>query len=434
MLIHTVSDILYESYRDDQQSDDPEENSPTTLQMEIFQNQIFYRFDGILELLSRTYLLWTRYSGRVARTPIAYKVNEILFTATGLDIADWVICGYYLILLNQESRTTRVWFTQDILPFASDGRFGHFLSLLSKELGRFRQLLNRAHYRWSYETFEDYPLVRNDNVYAIIDSIYLIERVTNGLYWYVHDYIRDTGDSGDLTRWTQAYAEMIEYYAIDLVLEMAPHGLGGAKVIYSEEELSSLFNCKVCETVIDYGSIFCAVEVVSGRVKRPARLGGDIDAFHADTERLVMNKVRQLHEISLALIQKESVLTKAPPVSGRVIYPILVSDYPFNPLVRRDLRQRTVNEGLLSDVRIARLSIIDVGELEQLESILSTGGPSLPTLLRDWHNSSLAGGPLLAYLYTEYGSGEERKTLSMREVDITEIAKKTFAETEGPTN
>ena len=428
MVIHTISDLLYDSYRDDQQSRAPGTSSPTPLEMEIFQNQLFYRFDGVLELLSRTYVLWRCYSRHITRTPISYDINDMLVIATGLDLLDWLVYGYYLAIINQETSITEIWFSREDLPFANEGLAEQFLSLVSKDIAGFRELLSRSVYRWSYESFEDYPLVKHDDLYAVIDSRLLIERATKGLYWYIHDYVRTNCKDVELTRWSQAYAEMIECYAIDLVLEMAPHGLGDAEVVYFEDRLSSQYDCKVCEIVIDFGEIFCAVEVVSGRVKRPTRFGGDIGTFDTDTEQLVMKKLRQLHEISLALINQESVLTKAPPVANRTIVPILVTDYPMNPFVKLDLQTRTTNEGLLGDKRIAPLSIIDLGELEQLESVLSSGGPDLPTFLRAWHDSSLVGGPLMTYVDSRYGSGEKRKTFSMRKVDINEVAKGRLAE------
>ena len=229
-----------------------------------------------------------------------------------------------------------------------------------------------------------------------------LDRVTEGLFHDVNQRERQYSNRQRII-WTQTYGEMLELYVTDLVDEFAPINLAtGSRFIYSEDDLKRAFSGKVCDMGIDFGVDFCAIEVVSGRVTVDTRIRGEVDKFERDTNRLVIEKARQLNELSLCVLSNEPVLTDRPRVHGRTIFPIIVNfaSYPVNPLSRRYIDARLKDQSLLQDPRIRPLSILGVHELEVLQLAIRSRHFSLPDVLRLWQQSSLCDMLLYSFLHS----------------------------------
>jgi hypothetical protein len=134
------------------------------------------------------------------------------------------------------------------------------------------------------------------------------------------------------------------------------------------------------------------IEIVGGRLTLRSRVDGDADALAAETERLVYEKAEQLDEIIRDLITDEPALTGFESPEGRRYYPMLVNigAYPVNPITMSVIEDRIRDKQLFDDSRIARFSIIDIGELEMVEGLSQTGGMTLPQALKSWHSSDLS--------------------------------------------
>lgn len=160
------------------------------------------------------------------------------------------------------------------------------------------------------------------------------DRVTDGLYWDVHDGLH--AEDGDRARaaWTHGYAAMVEGFVASRFPTLAPAGLDGA-TYYSEDELKQAYSrSKVSDGVIDMGSVFLPVEIVSGRLTVESRVHGDVAAFRRDTEKIVLKKARQLDAASKALLRDEPALTGRSAVIGPRVQPVLVAGggYPMEPI------------------------------------------------------------------------------------------------------
>ncbi len=79
------------------------------------------------------------------------------------------------------------------------------------------------------------PLLRLGDDVVVLDERYLIERVTRGLYWLVHDHEKQVHGENARRAWTQVWGEMIETRVEDQLRQMAPWnayavaGLGGRR-------------------------------------------------------------------------------------------------------------------------------------------------------------------------------------------------------------
>lgn len=205
----------------------------------------------------------------------------------------------------------------------------------------------------------------------------------------MHDSEKENHGDDARTRWTRAYAEMVERMAEDQVEAMALPILGG-KSFYTEEDFKDAFGGKQADAGVDFGSSFVLFEVVSAQLAEPTRIKGDLDQFEKDTERLVIKKCRQLDDVAHALLEDDSRLTGYATSETLRVYPIVVvgGGYPIHPFNGRVHRGNPPRERLLLDARIRRLAIVDIGELEILEA-LAEEGHSVVDVLDGRKSSSL---------------------------------------------
>ena len=142
-------------------------------------------------------------------------------------------------------------------------------------------------------------MLRTDRGLLVLDQSFLVGRMTAGLYWLVHDYVRDTRGETDRLRWTQAWGSMVEAMAEDELRPHAPLLLGDSvgTTYYTEEDLQTAFpKSKACDVVIDMGDGLAAIEIVSGQLTIGTRIDGTPDAFWRDMDKLVFKKMHQLDE------------------------------------------------------------------------------------------------------------------------------------------
>lgn len=172
---------------------------------------------------------------------------------------------------------------------------------------------------------------------------------------------------------------------------------------YSEDELNAAYpSSRVVDGVVDYGDYLLAVEVTGGQTVLDTRVSGDPDKFEADTNKLVLNKVNQLHDLCRSLLDDQSRLTGYPPSPRQKIVPILVvgGGYPADALSRSHVEDKLAEEGLLQDDALLPLCILDPTEVEILET-LQDSGKSPAWVLAAWKRSGLRNVGFKNYVVKE---------------------------------
>ena len=117
-----------------------------------------------------------------------------------------------------------------ILPEIAIGA-GHveaFLDLFSSTPASLAHELRNYPKPWQMLPIQDRPLLRLGDDVVVLDERYLVERVTRGLYWLVHDYEKAAYGEIARNKWTQSYSEMVETRVEDQLRRMAPSLIGGA--------------------------------------------------------------------------------------------------------------------------------------------------------------------------------------------------------------
>jgi len=238
--------------------------------------------------------------------------------------------------------------------------------------------------------------------------VFLQERLTGGAaYWTLHDHFLELGTAA-VDRFRSFHGRLVERYARESIERIFPELPGGARRVWYEHDMQRAWSSKrakvsVCDIAVDYGWAWVCIEVVSGRLTQKSLTGGTAADFDQDVAKLVEKKVKQLDATIRDLDRDEEKLTCRPRTPGRRIYPVILVAYgfPVNPITMAEIHERVARVGLLQGPHVGRLEIIDLDELEQVEALVESGGPSLATLLADKQTANLYRTALNQYLYLE---------------------------------
>jgi hypothetical protein len=421
ILCHAIADTL---------GSDPESGEqlmpdrPASLVMEMVRSAKLGEGDDMYSAIDRTVRLWRDYGDRIKRHPLRRSPIELLREATGIDLEDIIGLGFGLIAAAQSWEPGGDPWASPTMGLGIDAdTIERFVQFVTADPAQLRDALGKSASPYGFLALEQNPVLRDEPGLLVLDEAFLWNRVTSGLYWVVHDHEKSLGE--ELRhRWTQAFAEMIEYMARDQLRVMSPPVLGsaGGTTFFTEDELAAAYGRrKRCDAAIYFGSHFLAAEIVSGQLSVETRIEGRTSQFRADTERLVIKKCRQLDEASQSVLEGERKLTGFPPTPGLRILPMLVvgGGYPVNPLTIEYVGHILAEEKLLQDPRMESLAIVDLGELEVLEG-LSERGHAITDVLIKWQKSSIATLPLRNFLLREFGAGPDVRPTRMKpRVDAT---------------
>lgn len=418
LLVHLAADALTQERRDGE----PRLGlTSESLGMEVIANSLFNERDDVGDMLARYRLLWTDYGNRLKAAPARLTPVALLSEATGLDLDDITALGfayYSHILAHRPVNPVAVKaLIHPDLPIEA-ATIERFLGLFSATAEELAAALVDCRQPWQMLPIQDRPLLRTGDDVIVLDERYLIERITRGLYWLVHDHEKLHHGEDARRQWTQAYGEMVETRAEDQLHRLAPHLFGAGSAFFTEENLRAAFpGTKNCDAGIDFGSEVVLAEVVSGTVTVGTREQASVDAFRSDTEKIVMKKARQLDVTARNLLRNPQP-AKSPLVGpARRIYPIAVcgGQYPVNPVTLSYINEQIAAEGLLADGRIQQLRLLDFDELEDCEALHQHRGVAVSRLLADWLESEYHEASFRSYLWSRYGGQDIGRPDDMRD-------------------
>lgn len=228
---------------------------------------------------------------------------------------------------------------------------------------------------YDFLPFQARPVAHLGDELLVLDEIYLLQKFTMlGLFWAVHDNERDHHTARDRHHWNQAHGELVEGLVIERLCEMAPTAQGrpSGKSFYSEQDMKDTFpKSRVGDAAVDYGDYFLLFEVTGGQPVVGTRVAGEPETFLKDTEKLVLEEAKQLHECCELLLTGQKQLTGYDPPANRRIVPIVVAGggYPSDTLSRSYVEDVLEQKGWLQDEAIEPLCLLDLPEVEILESL-----------------------------------------------------------------
>jgi hypothetical protein len=384
---------------------------PADILLEVVRTALIGHSVDIYATLDRTIRLWRDYGSRITRSKLDQTPLELLAEATQLDIFEILAFAWALLArrISGLGLDDPIFDRHDLGVGSDPSKVKRFLDLTSDTWDRLRARLEGADRRFGFLAFEATPILSTEPGLLVIDEDYLWQKVTSGLFWIVHDYLKFTKAPGtDLNlRWNETFGEMVELYVEDALREMSPQVLGGAagETFYTEEDFQRAYGeTKRCDVAVYFGSALLLVEVIGGRMAVPTRIDGDPHQFAKDTDRLVIDKCRQLNEACEAVRLDEQRLTGFPSTPGIRFVPVVVvgGGYPVNPLTRRYIGNQLRQEGLFANMSVERLCILDLEDVDMLEG-LCEGGRTPLELLAGWQASDMADLPLKSYVIQHVG-------------------------------
>jgi hypothetical protein len=383
---------------------------PAQVAVDLVTNHAFNSSDDLVALFDRTIRLWRDHGGLAGDRLGGATPEEILAEVTDLDLEDLLAMAFAVVSHHAGwSLGDPVLLNPALHPGMDPDRWTAFLDLVAATPEEFGPLLADAETDWDYLAFQARPVLRVDGGLLLLDATFLLQRVTNGLYWLVHDHLRAQDDSLRQA-WTQVWGDMVEATAEEELESVAPPVLGGGTTFYTEDDLAAAYGegSSRVDAVIDFGVSLGAFEIVSGQLTTGTRVRGEPKAFRADLEKIVYKKARQLGGSCANLVADDGALTGAP-ATFRPVVPVLVAGggFPVNPVTMNEIRGYVSAEGLFDHALIAELAVIDLGELEMLEGLAESGSNPID-LIRQWRSSDLADISFRNWLLRAFGPESEQ--------------------------
>lgn len=434
LLVHLVAAQLHAPYT----AGDPKFGDlPEGLAMEMVANGLFHGHDRPDVLLARTRMLWSTYGAQIdlGRLKLRARPLDLLREATGLDFEDIAALtlayyGYIRALqpggLPGVNAFAGIQIGRDVI----ETYLGSFASTPDELAVR----LDACPGSWQMLPILERPLLRIGEVILVLDEQYLIERATQGLYWFVHEHERGLDGERGWKRWNGAYAHMVEQRAEDQLRRLAPPLAGGGSTFFTEENLQAAFpRTKNSDAGIDFGELTLLAEVVTGQAALATRENADVTAYVKDIEKLFVKKARQLDETAASLLRDPQPDSSPLDKPARRIMPVTVRgwQFPLNPLTRSHIEDALRSEGLLNyrrpAVPVAGIAPVDLEELEMCETLHETRGLSLHDLITQWQESADFGrSSFRSFLSQTYGGAFARPADLQAELarTLTLIAKR----------
>ena len=354
--------------------------------------------------IDRTLRLWRDFGDR-AVDELGAHACDMFRDVIGLDVADFLAVGFALLAHVMAWRPGQpMLLPRSIQPDAPVETIDRVLTFISRPLGECQLSLGDPQSEFDILAIESHPVLELRGGLLVLDEHLLWKRCTSGLFWVLHDCLKATSEQS-AERFRKAYAAMVEAAVEDMVHEMTPPALGGGKTFYTEEDLLAAYGDgkKRCDAVADFGSTLMLVEVVSGQLSVPARIGADLVKLDKDFSRLVLQKCEQLDSTATLLIADEEPLTRVPHgVRYPSLLPVLVvgGGFQLNSLSYSYIRARLAESDHLQHARVLPVCVLDPEDVEQLEA-LAENGVSPTEVLTKWQTSENRDMPFGNFLFRQ---------------------------------
>lgn len=399
MLVHTVADTL----RDRRTPGEPRLGGlPQSLAMELVRNQLFHQADDPGDMLARHRRLWRDYGPpAAAATGLRADPWTLLSDTLGAEPDDILALAFALYAHSIAESTPVACNIREhhSIPGPSvDAFLDRFASTADELAAAFPASIGGDN-DWDLLPVQDRPLLRDGDNITVLDGVYLLQRVTSGLYWLVHDSEKALGGDPARDTWANTWAHMTEALAEDLLRPLAPDPAS----YYDEDDFGKAYGGKRADAGIANGDAFVLAEVFSGSPTVKTRVHGDADAFRRDISKMVVEKAAQLDAVATNLLADPQptggVVTRPP----RRIVPLVIegAGFPSGPVANTLIREELRRLGYLTQRPVEQVSVLDLADLELLESIRLLNDRPL-TVLDEWRGSKHHQHGLRAYIYRRY--------------------------------
>ncbi len=365
-------------------------NVSSGLAVEIVANQLFNSTTQLRADMARHESVWHRHVREVAADAHLPDLAVVFEQTTGvpIDVFEAVGFGLYAAKSEQPPFVERSWFSTTTLRLEQVEAVESMVCVTPAQLrARLESDLggDLVTNRWQLAAFSQWPLLRFDEDRWLVHSPQLlVDRFFSGLAFF--DAWSRAG--ANKPRVWNAWGLATERYGQEVLA-----GLAGDRV-YREDQLQQVIGTtgqRIADAVVDYGHRWVVLDFSSRRPSQQLARNADPAALRREIELLIDEKGKQLQATIDVLRQREEDLTGVNPQRAKRFTPAIVmhSQWPRNPITYELVQQRLQELELLQEDDVDPLEVVTIEELEMVEALQESGGPSLITLL-----DSKRSGPL----------------------------------------
>jgi hypothetical protein len=369
--------------------------NPTDLIGEIVANQHFNKGGSTATRLATYQARWHDPRIADAAGPLANTYKKI--TGIDLGVLEMVILGIWAH--TQASGSTFIslnTFAHVDLPEQEiNAALEHISADADTLVSMFEESENITTFNsmhWNFSPFERFPLLRTPDGWCVLHVEFLLNRLTTWtLFFDIQDALKKT-DASEAARQDLRFRQVTERYIQSIVART--YALLPGRV-FNEDALRTHLGrkYKVADVAIDYGHSWVVLEISTRRLTRDSVHGGGGLTLEDEIAKLVA-KARQL-DSSIKRIRETAFRgSKHRFGSAPRFFPVLMltEGYPVNPIILDRLRHVLKLENLLAGQDTAPIELIDTEDLEVIEAVALSGGPSIVDIL----TSKQLGGMRLA--------------------------------------
>lgn len=271
---------------------------------------------------------------------------------------------------------------------ATSDQLDKTLDLITIPTGRLRELivdeLNTESFDWSFATFGRFPVIKlQDGNLLVLDPQLLFHRCFSWLPAFDIKHHLGRRRRADADRAWSALQFYSEAYTAEALSSLTAHP--STQRAFFDEDLKRAFareGQRIADAAVDYGGSWVVAEITTRRLTMESVRAASLDALARDRDVIVDEFEQVAHTISAIRTAESRLVTKRDTVPLK-FYPlvILTEGFPTNPVMVSLIRDELKKRGLLQDADTARAEVMDIVEVDMLEGISESGGPSLPEIL-----------------------------------------------------
>jgi len=347
----------------------------------LIRNGSFFAREEAGNLLPRYYELFLVLPQRkdMKESPQYMDIEAAFRSATGFDLNLFLAVGFGIysfyapaqdLHANKFVLNSSTFFNKSLVP---DEIANRLLDYISVSRDQFKKQhcakygkSNLGSY-FDFTCFRQTPLVSlDDGIYVPVDTRFLVERITSGIYWDIFDSL----SGNEKYRFTSYFGILLQKYLEELFRRAYPESQTTANRVFYDVQYDGE---RSSDVMLFYGEEAVFIEVVVGRLRmEETMITGDLVAFKEDISIKVVDAAKQIDRVIRDFTTGRLPLADCSPTDIKHYYPVVVtvSPLPIFLSIYNEVRGMVADAGYLASTNIAELEIMNVGELEVIESLL----------------------------------------------------------------
>ena len=245
------------------------------------------------------------------------------------------------------------------------------------------------------------PLIRiRPGWYTPTSPLDLVQRVSSGIYWDIHDYSKGKRRK----RFQRFYGQLLELYVQRAFQRTLPSSKGLVQRLFRDVTYHVGGQERRSSDVIvlgEKGAIF--LDVTVGRLRMAETIvTGSLASFRDDLQKKLVAKAAQIDRVIRDFKAEHLILESWNPTAVTRYYPVVVVDSPLPLMLQtyEELLDMVKSNGALQGNDIEQLMVLSVEDIERMEGIVGAGRGWLDLIRGKANNSSMRLMPMKSYLDT----------------------------------